>query len=66
MQLIDKSDEDLLRIGLQFISEDIISDTCVVYECELCNCFDCDNEKMFSHIKSFKHRKNILVINLEV
>lgn len=62
MQVIDKTDDPVLKIGLQFITEEKIADSSnVVYECELCNCFDCNTDKMFAHIQSYTHRVKLLV-----
>lgn len=64
MQTIDKTDDPVLKIGLQFINEEKIADNSMVYECELCNCLDCNTDKMFAHIKSLEHRIKLLVSNI--
>ena len=67
MEMIEKTDDPVLKIGLQFITEERIADsTQVVYECEVCNCFDCNYHKMFSHIKGRDHRINLLVYLFQI
>ncbi|XP_054153156.1 uncharacterized protein LOC128951883 [Oppia nitens] len=57
--LIAKAEDETINVCLNYISEDEI-DGMIVYECELCNWFDCDSHKMFGHIQSFKHRVTLL------
>ena len=60
--MIEKTDDPVLKIGLQLITEEKIADSSqVVYECELCKCFDWNTDNMFEHIKGTDHRINVLV-----